>query len=178
MPNAPLCRASVVADAEAESSTAKAATANLLLKTRNLLIFFLLNGGASRLNGGAGHCGSAAGWPRSVAAVWRVADVLAKAGSDKSVASPMGRAATRRDASPHLLAPDLARISSYSPPTNQLTNHIMNQINQNESDTCAVRALFGKSSHGTHGPPVVAVVVAPVEVARIEVEFPREVRIV
>ena len=51
----------------------------------------------------------------------------------------------------------------------------MNQINQNESNTRAIRALFGKSSHGTHRLPAVAAAVVPEEVARarLEVEAPR-----
>ena len=51
----------------------------------------------------------------------------------------------------------------------------MNQNELNESNTRAIRALFGKSSNGTHGLPVDAVVAAPVEVARTEGEAPRAV---
>ena len=53
----------------------------------------------------------------------------------------------------------------------------MNQNKLNESDTRAIRALLGKSSHRTHRPPEVAVVVDPEDVARREAEAPRAERI-
>ena len=45
-------------------------------------------------------------------------------------------------------------------------------MNQNKSNTRAIRALFGKSSHWPNRQPVAAVVVAPVDIARIEVQAP------
>ena len=52
----------------------------------------------------------------------------------------------------------------------------MNLNKSNESDTRAIRALFGKFSERTHRPTEVTVVVAPAEIARIEVRVPRVVR--
>ena len=49
----------------------------------------------------------------------------------------------------------------------------MNQNKLNESNTRAIHALLGKSSHRTNRQPVVAVVVAAGEVARTEAKVPR-----
>ena len=53
----------------------------------------------------------------------------------------------------------------------------MNRNKSNESDTCAIRALFGTISHRTHGETVATAATALVEIARIDVQEPRAARI-
>ena len=54
----------------------------------------------------------------------------------------------------------------------------MNQNELNESNTRTIRALFGKFSERTHGLTAETDVAVLVEIARIEVQLPREERIV
>ena len=72
------------------------------------------------------------------------------------------------------LEPDLIPLAALVPPGGEIGTVEVFQ----KAMRCVVRSGGCKCSHRTDRLPVVAVVVVPVEVARIEVEVPRVVRIV